>query len=136
MTDFLKKTAGKYVACFLFCGLMGYFYISMYDFAAAELVDKYRLLCDALSLPGMLLILFGGLMWVADRGTLDALTFIGRKIVFSLIPGKRLEREERYGDYVQRQREKKKADFSFLFIAGGISIAISLIFLALFYSVQ
>ncbi len=136
MIDYLKKNAKKLAGAMIFSVLIGWLYISMRDFAGAELVDKYRMLCDAISLPGMLLVLFGGLMWVAGKGTLDALGFIGCKIVFSLIPGKRLEREERYGDYVQRQREKPRGDYSFLFVAGGFCIAVSLIFLVLFYSAK
>ncbi len=136
MKEYLKKYAVAYICCFAFCGIMAGFYLNMHEFDTAETVDRYRLLCDAFSLPGMLLILFGGLMWVSAKGTLDALGFIGKKLVSSLIPGGRLDREERYADYVQRQREKRKGGYGFLFVAGAISIAVSLVFLALFYSVN
>ncbi len=132
MSDTLKKNLIKYSIAFVICALIGFFYVSQYDFASLALVDKYRILCDAFSLPGMLMILFAGLMWVMGKGTLDAVGFILRRTVYSLIPGKRLEADERYTDYVERQRSKKQGDFRYLYIVGAVCIAFSLIFLVLF----
>ncbi len=136
MSERWKKYAIKYGFSLVFAGSVAYAYISMRSFSGAARVDQYRMLCDAFSLPGMLLVLFGGLMWVAGKGTMDALGYIGKKLVASLIPGKRLDKEERYGDYVVRQREKRKGGYGFLFVSGGVCIAVSLVFLALYYSVK
>ncbi len=136
MNQKLKTALLQYIPSFAICAGIGWFYADMHDFAQQPLVDKYRLLCDACSLPGMLMILFALLMWVSSKGTLDALGFVGKKLLDSLIPGKRLDKEERYGDYVERQRAKKPVDCRFLYVVGGVCIAVSLVFLALFYSVQ
>ncbi len=136
MREYLKKNAVKYTIAFCFAGLLANVYISMRDFAGAAKVDQYRMLCDAISLPGMLLVLFGGLMWVSGKGAVDGLAFAGKKLLNSLIPGNRIREEERYADYVERKRESRKGGYGFLFISGGICVAVSVIFYVLYYTAK
>ena len=130
----LKVNLIKYGCSAAFVALMAGAYIGLRDFAGAELVDRYLILCDAFTVPGMLLIMFGCMMWASTTGALDGLGYCVRFAVFSLIPGKRLERDERYGDYIARKRENRVKGYGFLFISGLVTMAVALVFMALFYS--
>ena len=129
----LKINLIKYGCCAAFVALLAIAYISPRDFAGAELMDKYLILCDAFTVPGMLLILFGGMMWASSQGALDGLTYVVRYALFSLIPGKRLERDEKYGDYLEHRMQNRVKGYGFLFISGLVTMAVALVFMAQFY---
>lgn len=135
MNDKWKVRLVKYGASTLFVALMSIMYLNLQDFAEAELADRYRLLCDAFSVPGVLLIMFGALVWASNEGAMLGVSYVVRQAVFALIPGKRLEREEKYGDYVARKRDKNVTGYGFLFFTGLAALGIALIFMVLFYSV-
>ena len=128
-----KILLAKYGGSAAAVALIAYFYISVRDFAQAQLVDKYRILCDAFTVPGLLLLMFGSLLWVSNTGALDGLMYSVRMAIRFLIPGGRLKTEEKYGDYVERRREKPIRGYGFLFISGCATMVIALIFFALFY---
>ncbi len=134
MTGKLKENLAKYLGAFGFAGLMAWLYISPRDFAGASRREQYLILTDALTVPGMMLLMFGCLVWVTNLGALDSIAYMLRMAVFSLIPGKRMERDEKYVDYVQRMREKRVKGYGFLFVAGGICMTAALVFMCLFYT--
>lgn len=134
MSERLKTNLIKYGGSAAFVALLAVAYISARDFAGAELVDKYLILCDAFTVPGMLLICLGALMWASTTGALDGLTYAVRYAIFSLIPGKRLERDEKYGDYIERRSKNRAKGYGFLFVSGLITMAIAAVFMILFYS--
>ena len=125
----------KYGFCALFVGLLVWAYIGLRDVSEFTLMDWYLTLCDAFTIPGMLLILFGAMVWVSNMGALDGLAYCVRFAVFSLIPGKRLERDEKYGEYIERKSQHRIKGYGFLFWSGLVTMAIALVFMALFYSV-
>ena len=111
------------------------FYCNFHDFSQLKLVDRYRVLCDAFLVPGMLSVFVGILLWISNDGFFYGLSYcldVARK---ALIPGGRRKREKYY-DYVMRKKEKKITGYGFLFISGGVSIAISLVFLMLYYQLH
>lgn len=105
------------------------------EFAQSDQVNRYRILCDAFTVPGLLFILFGGLVWASNEGAFDGIRYALTRAIKMLVPfmgGKR----ESYGDYLERRQEKGKTKgYSFLFVVGAVFMAVALIFLALFYSV-
>ena len=131
----VKSALIKYGCCAAFVLLLGGMYLSGGEFAISDLQNKFRLLCDAFSVPGIILILCGGLVWATNEGVLDGLTYSLGLLARSLIPGGRSRPDERYADYVERKRKNRVKGYSFLFIAGGVSLVIGLVFLALFYLV-
>ena len=134
MSERLTKNLIKYGGSALFVALLAGSYIGARDFAGSALVDKYLILCDAFTVPGMLLICFGAMLWVSTTGALDGLSYAVRFAVYSLIPAKRLERDEKYGDYIERKSQNRVKGYGFLFFAGLITMAVALIFMALYYS--
>ena len=124
----------KYGCSTAFVALLAGLYFLGQDFAGADLVNRYRIVCDAFSIPGVVLVMFGSLVWASNQGALLGVSYVVRYAVFSLIPGKRLEREERFGDYVLRKREQKVTGYGFLFYTGLAALAVALVFMGLFYA--
>lgn len=135
MSTQMKKCLAKYGCSTIVTGLLVWAYLGPRDFAGATLQDQYRFLCDAFTIPGLLLILSGALMWVANEGALNGISYCLRLAVFALIPGKRKDGYEKYGDYVERRSKKRVQGYSFLFVSGVVAMVIALVFFAL-YSLQ
>ena len=126
----------KYFAAVLFCALMVWVYIGNHDFASLSQLEKYRILCDAFTVPGLLLILIGLLVWISNQGALDGISYAVRGLFRVFVPGAGFRQNlETYYDYLKRKEEKRVKGYGFLFLVGGISLAIALMFYFLFYSV-
>ena len=123
----------KYASAFAFVALMAYIYIANRDFSGSSLVVKYWILCDALTVPGILLIMFGCLVWASNMGALDgigfALSFLGRR----LVPGMATKKDEKYVEYIERKQNNRIRGYGFLLISGGITMACALVFMVLFF---
>jgi hypothetical protein len=129
----LKRRLAKYGFCALFVAVMAAAYLLPRDFAGADGKEKCMLLCDAITVPGVLLICAWALVWVSSLGALDGLSY-GLRLAFrALIPGKRLQREENYRDYVRRRQTARLKSYGFLLISGAVTMALSLVFLGLYY---
>lgn len=95
--------------------------------------EKYRLLCDAFSVPGVLMILIGALIWLDNLGANDGVLFYFFSRVKNFFFPVQERKKETYLQYVQRRREREKTKgFSFLFIVGGVFCAVATVFLVLF----
>ena len=127
------RTLIKYGVAIASCLAIGVYYLAGRDFLAQDLQNRYRLLSDAFSLPGLLCLFSGVGIWLSNEGAFNGLTWVVTYTIKSLIPIARDTRES-YGDYVVRQRGKQVSGFGFLIIVGIVMIAISLIFLYLFNS--
>ncbi len=97
-------------------------------FEATEPVDIYRILSDSFYLPGILLVLFGMLMWLAGEGALMGIGYVMKSLVRLVIP---FRQHETYAEYVARQEEKEKASFGYMIIVGLVFFAIGIVFLLL-----
>ena len=97
--------------------------------------EKLRLWCDACTIPGLLYLMFGALVWASGLGALDGLSYALGNLFRSLIPGARARAQKEYYEYVQERREKRLqiTKYAFLFISGLILLAAAVILLILFY---
>ncbi len=135
-----RTTLVKYTATGCVCLMLGGTYLvsqtsELGNFFGLDTVTQMRLLCDAFTVPGMLLILFGLLMAVSREGVLDGVTYLGHYVIHALIPGQR-DGLLRYGDYVAAKREKRESNpgnYRFLYIAGGVCMAVAMVFFGLYY---
>ena len=104
-----------------------------YDFLSMETAEQ-RLQClsDAFTVPGVLLLAIGSLMWISQQGTFDFFGYVGKTVVDLFRT--RVE-HVRYGDYILEKREKRKiGGFGFLLITGAGFMVIAVLFLALYYA--
>lgn len=130
----LKNRLRKYILTFFFGGLLAYAYIALRDFSGEPLLEKYRMLCDAFTIPGLLMLMVGLLLLISNEGMFDGLLYALSYAVKTLIPLWGRD-HERYYDYVERKREKRVHGYGFLFVSGAVFMVIALVFLILFYSI-
>ena len=114
--------------------LIAWYYISSRWVDDLTLSEKYCILCDAFSIPGILLFLSGVLMWVDYAGGMDTIAYLTSYIPRMLLPGAFGEPEKLY-DFVEKRRQNRKKGYGFLFLVGILFLAAAFVFLALFYSV-
>lgn len=111
------------------CALQGGFRGDM------TLMDRYRLLSDMFTVPGLLLLFAAGLVLVSNNGVFDGIGFALSRTVAWLIPGRMITyKDESYKQYVARKHEKGRVTgFSCVAVTGLGFLAVGLIFLWLFY---
>lgn len=132
-----KSKRIAYILSIAFVGILVGLYIGLRDFNGTSLMEKYRMLCDAFTIPGVLLILFGSLVWVSDLGGFYGIGYVlnyaKKSISHFFVPGA-LGNSESYYDYIERKKsEGHLTGYGFLFVVGGITMLIALVFLFLFY---
>ena len=135
MSKELKNKLLKYGIAALVGGLMAYSVTRSYNLAEALTdADRYRILSDAFTVPGVVLIMFGLLVMVANGGFFNGISYAGSYALKMLIPGAS-KNMERYGDYLERKSKRPKIGFAFLIIVGACYLAVAVVFIFLFYSV-
>ena len=122
----------KYAVTALICALWGALILRANGYTSAlPVTEKYRLLCDALTVPGLMVFLVGVLTALANEGSFNAISYAVRYAVRRLIPGTGGQKET-YADYVERKREQRIRGYGFLFHVGGAFFALGIVFLILF----
>lgn len=111
-------------------------FLSTRDFGAlTSQAERYRLLTDAFTIPGTVILCVGLLVWVSNQGMFNGIAYALSYTLRRLIPGLG-NKHERYYDYVERKREKGGVTgYGFLLITGAAFLAVACIFMALFYRV-
>ena len=114
------------------CLLMAVVYLFNADFLALEGPDRLRILCDAFTIPGLLCLFSGLLVWLGNEGSFDGVGYVVSYAFHAFLPGS-LNKRESYKDYLERKKGKKPIGYSFLIITGLVFSAIALVFLMLFH---
>lgn len=117
----------KYIASFLFVAALAAWHLFSGGFTEAQGREKWRLLCDALAIPGVLLLCAGLWVFCCRQGALDGLGYGLRRLRF----GK--NRPESFSDYAARKHAGRCGGYGCFFIAGGISTALSLLAMGIYY---
>lgn len=114
--------------------MVTWFYINSRWTEELAQVDQYRVLCDAFSIPGILMVLFGMLFSLNNLGALDTIAYLMSFLPRMIAPGAFGEPEKFY-DYVEGRRTKRTKGYGFLYIVGFSFLAVAMVFMYLFYSV-
>lgn len=97
-----------------------------------DTVSVLEVLCDCFAVPGLLLILFGLLVFCTNGGTFDIFGF-GAKKFFGLFKRERTEKDrESFYEYRKRKQENKRS-FLYLIIVGAVFLVIGFIFFLLYH---
>lgn len=123
----------KYAVTAALGGLIAWGVLALRDYTGAEPpAEKYRMLCDAFTFPGVLLMLSAALVALSNEGA-----FLGLGYVFGVALKGLIGlggRQERYADYVERKTEKGRAKgYGFMFFVGLGYFLLAILFLVLFY---
>lgn len=131
MSNKVKSALLRYGISVGLCVLCVILMLTSEDMKGATQQETYRILSDAFGLPGLFMLFAGLMVWLSNEGALNGFTWVVTYAFKSLIPGLRGKREG-YGDYVLRQQEKRVKGFGFLFLVGGVFLAIGVVFMILF----
>ena len=132
MSDRTKVNLAKYGITSALALAMIWTYCSTRDLFQQVPMERWRILCDAFTIPAVLALCGGFLVWASNDGAFYGLTYclgIAWKV---WLPGGR-NKIEKYYDYVTRRKEKKITGFGFVFVVGAVCMAIALVFFGLFY---
>lgn len=131
-----KKLKTRLIQYGISCSISALFvgiYVGTSGFGTLALQQKYLVLADAFTIPGLLMIFSGGLSWLGGMGAFDGIVYIMKYVGSMLIPGKAYWREK-YGDFLEARRAKRGGfGVSFLFITGAVCLGLTLLFVWLFY---
>lgn len=114
------------------CLLMVVLFLINANFLELEDADRLRILCDAFTVPGLLCLFSGLLIWLGNEGSFDGVGYVVSYAFHAFLPGS-LNKRESYKDYLERKKGKKPVGFSFLLITGAVFTAIAMVFLMLFH---
>jgi hypothetical protein len=131
----VKVTILKYGISFAVAALLIWVYLAGRDLPGAALREQYKLLCDAFFIPGILFWMIACLSWASTKGAMDGLAFLGSSLIRALIPGGRVRTPQKYYDYIQERKARRKqaSSYRFLFVVGSACMALSIVFLILYY---
>ena len=112
-------------ACFVLLNL------SLRDFfKETELKEKYRMLADSFTIPGLIYVLLGLLIMLTNKGSLDALGYMVKRAVKMLVPMSKKDNMT-YAEY--KETKKGIHGYGFLFYIGAVVTAVGIVFTILFY---
>lgn len=115
-------------------GAVAWWYVGSRWEADMSQVMQYRVLCDAFTIPGAMMVLFGMLMSLNNLGALDTIAYLMSFLPRMIAPAAFGE-PEKLIDFVERRREKRSKGYGFLYIVGFIYLGIAIYYLVLFYRV-
>ncbi len=102
-------------------------------FTAADPAGLWLAICDALFIPGVLLVAFGLLLFAADGGVFDMLKY-GVQTAFSFLMTKKKRESlpKTFYDYKQMRDARPRAPVAHLLITGTVFIALAAAALAVY----
>ncbi len=126
----MQKTLRKYLITTAIAGLSTVAILSLRDYwSVTEAVDKYRILADAFTVPGVILMMVSILIWLSSDGQFDGLSYAFRYAGKMLLPFLQKKNEhETYYDYKRSREGKRLHGFSFLFFVGLAFVLIAIVF--------
>lgn len=127
------KTVYKYLITAAFGAVLAFIVLLLKDvFHLSQTVDVMKALCDGFFVSGVLIACFGGLVFASNGGVFDMITY-GVKNLFWLFKKNPADRKYKdFYEYREAMKEKKRS-YGYMVIVGLAYIAVSLIFLALYY---
>ena len=93
--------------------------------------ERLRVLCDAFTIPGILLLAAAGLIWAANNGAFYGISYglrTAKQILLPFLPSEYVK----YRDYIEKKKEKKVTGYRFIFITGLVFLLAGVILLVRF----
>ena len=133
MTDG-RKILRKYFIATLCAAVFSSMILWLKEIGEAEILsDKFKILSDAFTVPGVLLIMIGALIWTSTQGIFDGLGYSFGRIGSMFIPLYQKSFEHlTYYDYKMSKNDKRIKGYSFLFYVGIGFFVIGILFFVLY----
>ena len=114
------------------------FYIFTKDLKSMELYERYRVLADGFTIPGLLLVCFGSLIYLSNLGALDGFIYGIQTAASMLLPflGKSREKaDETYGEFLEKRKSHRISGYGFILNVGILLMIIAVYFIIRFNKV-
>ena len=134
MTKALKTKIMCYVTSIVINAYLVFSYVRSHEIGTLPQIDQYHVLCDAFFLPGVIMIFLGLLMVLNNLGALDTMAYGFSYVMHMLAPGA-FDKMDSYLDFIEKRRANRSGGYGFLLVIGAVMIAVSVVFLVLYYSV-
>ena len=135
MTKALKTKIMCYVTSIVINAYLVFSYVRSHEIGTLPRIDQYHVLCDAFFLPGLIMIFLGLLMVMNNLGALDTMAFGFSYVMHMLAPGA-FDKMDSYLDFIEKRRANRSSGYGFLLVIGSVMVAISVVFLVLYFSVS
>ena len=133
MKEETRVTLIKYAVCFGVEALIAFLVIWSKGFFTDSTAVNIQILSDAFFVPGILMTLLAGMLYVSGEGALIGIGFVLRNAVLAFIPMGRAK-HERYADYRARKLgEMKKRNYSCILVTGLFFLIIGIILTSIWY---
>lgn len=135
-----KKLVLKYVVVLILCTALTVFYVSSKGIRNKRPADRYKILADGFTIPGLLVTGFGLMMVISDTGTLDGVIY-GMQTAFRMLTFQLLSKgkqQPNYSDFKDHREEMRQlrrlrgGGFGFMIITGGAFLAAAVVFVFLY----
>ncbi len=132
-----KKLLTRYLVTAIIAGMATCIVMWLRDYSSIlPAAERYKILSDAFTVPGVILIMFSGIMWVASDGFFDGLGYVFGRAGSMLLPFFK-KKHQTYYDYKTEKAEKRdKHSFLHILIVGAVFTAVAAVFVVLYESVQ
>ncbi len=124
----------KYLSAFIVATALFFITISLRNiYQESSTIKIMHYLCDGFVVPGVVLLGSGLIVFVYNHGAFHALGYAFKHLFTMLIPLSN-KKEERYSDYLSKQRKVK--NYLFLFVVGGIFFLVGIVFLIIYLNIS
>lgn len=127
MNDKLISLIKKYVGAFAVMGAGTAVVLILREHSTMlDKAQKYLNLADAFTIPSVVMLMLGVLVWISTTGSFDILGYAFKRAKEAFVPSKYTH--EQFYDYKVRKDQHRKKGYGFMFISGGIYVIPAIIF--------
>ena len=132
-----KNILLKYGITTACAGLLVWLFLDLRDFTkVADVAERYKMLADAFTIPGVILVMLAALVWISTDGFFDGLSYIFSRIGGMILPFYGAQKaHQTYYDYKMSKKDKRIKGYGFLFFVGLAFVAVAVVFTCLHASV-
>ena len=131
----MKKYLIKYGAAVIIAAAMVGLTVSLRDTAAMTDLEKFKLWADAFTIPGVIYLMVGVIVWVSTTGFFDMLSYGLVRAGRMLVPFSNIKRnDETFYDYKMKKSSERFTGYAFIFIVGAAFLAVGILFTVLFFT--
>ncbi len=128
----LQKKLIRYGGCFAIGIALVFLLLSLNHYWSLPLgPERMKVLCDAFTLPGMLLCLIAALIFVLNAGAFNGLFYglrTAKEILLPFLPHEYIK----YRDYIEKRKAKRVSGYGFILHVGLVLLAVAIVLIIRF----
>ncbi len=129
MDEKCKKLLAKYgITSFIGISILLFVLVNRGFFDTTDKTLRVLYLADAFTIPGVLILMIGVMMWISKTGIFDGITYALGRCARALVPFNKTV-DERFYDYKVRKQDSRSAkDIMYFFVVGGAMLLVAVVF--------